>query len=137
MTEFTVKDVTTSKSICPECKMAFPLDDGVRCPEGGPLHCSFVCVNKNVEAKRQLRQFLDQQKKEKPDVFFHPVNKPRHYVSHKSGVECIKVTEHMNFCLGNAMKYIWRADLKGGSEDLKKAIWYLGREIDRRAIGGE
>ena len=61
------------------------------------------------------------------------VNHPPHYTSHPSGVECIQVTEHMNFCLGNAVKYIWRADLKGsGVEDLKKAAWYIEREIKRR-----
>jgi hypothetical protein len=57
---------------------------------------------------------------------------PKHYTSHKSGVECISITEHMTFCLGNAIKYIWRADLKGGNEDLQKAIWYLERELKRR-----
>ena len=58
---------------------------------------------------------------------------PRHYKSHPSGVECITVTEHFNFCLGNAVKYIWRAGLKGDAlEDLEKAKWYLEREIDRR-----
>lgn len=62
-----------------------------------------------------------------------PVNHPPHYTNHPSGVECIQVTEHMNFCLGNAMKYIWRADLKGEIEDLQKAIWYLNREIERRS----
>lgn len=61
------------------------------------------------------------------------VNHPRHYTQHPSGVECIQVTEHMNFCLGNAMKYIWRADLKADAiEDLKKAEWYIRREIARR-----
>ena len=61
------------------------------------------------------------------------VNHPKHYVSHPSGVECIQVTEHMNFCLGNAIKYIWRADLKGKDiQDLEKAVWYLQREIQRR-----
>jgi hypothetical protein len=60
------------------------------------------------------------------------VNHPQHYTSHPSGVECITITEHMNFNLGNAVKYIWRASLKGKEiEDLKKAAWYLGREIDR------
>lgn len=63
---------------------------------------------------------------------FDPVNKPKHYASHPSGVECIQITEHMTFTLGNALKYIWRADLKGGVEDLKKAVWYLQREIARR-----
>lgn len=62
-----------------------------------------------------------------------PVNHPKHYTEHPSGVECIQITEHMNFCLGNAMKYIWRADLKNDAvEDLKKARWYLDREIQRR-----
>ena len=61
------------------------------------------------------------------------VNHPRHYTCHPSGVECIQITEHMGFCLGNAMKYIWRADLKENAvEDLQKAVWYINREIERR-----
>lgn len=60
------------------------------------------------------------------------VNHPPHYNGHPSGVETITVTEHMGFSLGNAMKYIWRADLKGNAiEDLRKARWYLDREIAR------
>ena len=60
------------------------------------------------------------------------VNHPKHYNSHPSGVECIEITEHMNFCLGNAVKYIWRASLKGKEvEDLRKARWYIDREISR------
>ena len=60
------------------------------------------------------------------------VNHPRHYTEHPSGVECIQITEHMSFNLGNAVKYIWRADLKGNQiEDLKKAVWYINREIQR------
>lgn len=67
-----------------------------------------------------------------------PVNHPRHYTAHPSGVECITVTEHMGFCLGNAVKYIWRADEKGNAvEDLKKAAWYVQREIARREAAGE
>lgn len=62
------------------------------------------------------------------------VNHPKHYTVHPSGIECIQITEHMGFCLGNAVKYIWRADLKGNAvEDLKKAIWYIEREIQRRS----
>ena len=62
-----------------------------------------------------------------------PVNKPAHYRQHPSGVECIQITEHMNFNLGNAVKYVWRAGLKSPSaiEDLKKASWYINREIER------
>jgi hypothetical protein len=58
---------------------------------------------------------------------------PPHYTQHPSGVECIQITRHMGFNLGNAIKYIWRADLKGNSiEDLQKAIWYLNDEIEKR-----
>lgn len=61
------------------------------------------------------------------------VDHPRHYTSHPSGVECIDITEHMGFNLGNAVKYIWRADLKNDAiEDLRKAAWYVNREIERR-----
>lgn len=57
---------------------------------------------------------------------------PPHYKSHPSGVECITVTEHMNFNRGNAIKYIWRAGDKGCEiQDLTKASWYINREIDR------
>ena len=61
------------------------------------------------------------------------VNHPVHYNLHPSGVECIEIVEHMGFCLGNAIKYIWRADNKGNAiEDLEKARFYLDREIARR-----
>lgn len=60
------------------------------------------------------------------------VNHPKHYTSHPSGVECIEITEHLNFCIGNAIKYLWRAGLKGEQvEDLRKARWYIDREIAR------
>lgn len=72
---------------------------------------------------------VDEVKASKPDNVQHP----KHYVSHPSGVECITITEHLNFCLGNAIKYIWRSALKGKElEDLKKAVWYIQREISRR-----
>lgn len=65
-----------------------------------------------------------------------PVSNPKHYTGHPSGVECIQVTEHMNFNVGNAVKYLWRAGLKTENpvEDLKKAKWYIEREI--RRVGG-
>ena len=65
---------------------------------------------------------------------FDPVQKPKHYNSHPSGVECITVTRHMNFNRGNAVKYIWRAGEKDPSreiEDLEKAVFYLNDEINR------
>ena len=67
------------------------------------------------------------------------VNHPEHYNSHPSGVECITVTEHMNFNLGNAIKYIWRAGLKSEDPitDLEKAVWYAQREIARLKAGAQ
>jgi hypothetical protein len=68
-----------------------------------------------------------------PEPTSDPVNSPAHYTSHPSGVECICITEHMGFCLGNAIKYIWRADEKGNAlEDLRKAAYYINREIAKR-----
>lgn len=64
------------------------------------------------------------------------VNHPAHYNQHPSGVEAIVVCEHFNFNVGNAIKYAWRAGLKGDTvEDLEKARWYLDREIQRLKKG--
>lgn len=61
------------------------------------------------------------------------VNHPKHYNSHPSGIECIEIIRHHDFNIGNAIKYLWRAGLKGGEEklveDLKKAIFYIQDEI--------
>ena len=71
---------------------------------------------------------------QREETAHHAVNNPKHYTSHPSGIECIQVTEHMGFNLGNALKYIWRCDLKQDSiEDLKKAAWYIDREIAKRS----
>lgn len=67
------------------------------------------------------------------------VNHPEHYTSHPSGVECITITRHYCFDIGNAIKYLWRAGLKQDAdlsnvdkeiEDLKKAIWYINDRIN-------
>jgi hypothetical protein len=55
------------------------------------------------------------------------VNNPKHYNNDPSGVECIDVVEHMDFCLGNAFKYVYRFRDKNGLEDIEKAKWYLKR----------
>ena len=68
------------------------------------------------------------------------IEHPKHYTSHPSGVECITITEHHDFCIGNAIKYLWRAGLKTNENevpinaeirDLKKALWYIKRKIER------
>lgn len=63
-----------------------------------------------------------------------PVNHPEHYTQHPSGVECIHITQHHNFCIGSAIKYLWRQGLKGGApavQDLRKAQWFIEAEIER------
>jgi len=62
------------------------------------------------------------------------VNHPAHYTSDPSGVECIQITRHRNFNIGNAFKYLWRAGLKNEDtviQDLRKAIFYIEDEIKR------
>jgi len=60
------------------------------------------------------------------------VHNPSHYTSHPSGVECIDIVKHMNFPLGSAMKYIWRAGLKDDRIlDLRKAKEYIDIELKR------
>lgn len=99
---------------CHLCCKEFLGSDDSPCP---------ACWNDSTLARARMEDILDQR--------VDPVNHPQHYLKHPSGVECIQVTEHMNFCLGNAIKYIWRHADKGGVEDLKKAKWYIEREIAR------
>jgi uncharacterized protein DUF3310 len=76
-----------------------------------------------------------------------PVHAPSHYTSSPakcSGcgktIECIDVTRHHGFNIGNVIKYLWREGLKGAAlglksssiEDLEKAAWYLQDEIAKR-----
>ena len=67
------------------------------------------------------------------------VNHPKHYNSHPSGIECITITRHYCFDIGNAIKYLWRAGLKHDAdkserakeiEDLQKAVWYINDRIE-------
>lgn len=66
------------------------------------------------------------------------VDHPSHYTQHPSGIECIEITRHYCFSIGNAIKYLWRAGLKKDAsmddkmkeiEDLRKAIWYINDRI--------
>jgi len=68
---------------------------------------------------------------------FDAVEKPRHYNAHASGVQTIEITAPMGFCLGNAVKYLWRCDEKGAAlEDLRKSAWYVRHELNRRVEVG-
>jgi len=76
-----------------------------------------------------------------------PVHHPLHYTSSPAAcsgcgktIECIDVTRHHGFNIGNVIKYLWREGLKGAAlglksssiEDLEKAAWYLQDEIAKR-----
>lgn len=74
------------------------------------------------------------------------VNHPSHYTSHPSGIECIEITRHYCFSIGNAIKYLWRAGLKKEMgledkekeiEDLRKAIWYINDRIKQLSHGNQ
>ena len=76
--------------------------------------------------------------------FSDNVNHPSHYTSHPSRVECIEITIHYCFAIGNAIKYLWRAGLKKDAgledkekeiEDLRKAKWYIDDRI--KQLGGK
>ncbi len=107
----------------------------------GPAMCSSEIPDKEndyqfyIEATQQHQWFPEYAIFKMPEnqAKHDPVNHPSHYTSHPSGVECIAITQHMNFCLGNAIKYIWRAGMKSDNavEDLQKAIFYLNTEIER------
>jgi hypothetical protein len=67
-----------------------------------------------------------------PVVTGSAVDHPRHYNSHKSGIEAIEVIEYLTGNMFNTVKYIWRANHKGKPvEDIEKALWYAKREAGR------
>jgi hypothetical protein len=92
-------------------------------------------------AEQQARQRVveshdNKHQRAEGEIVIDNVNHPSHYTSDKSGVECIEITRHRNFNIGNAIKYLWRAGLKDSGvsvkhiEDLHKAIFYITREIE-------
>lgn len=61
------------------------------------------------------------------------VDHPTHYTNRNIGYECIDITQYQTFCVGNAIKYLWRYNSKGKpAEDLSKARWYAHRASTRR-----
>lgn len=66
------------------------------------------------------------------------VNHPSHYTS--GGIECIDALESATtglqgieaVCTANAIKYLWRWKRKNGTEDLKKAKWYIDKLISKQ-----
>lgn len=88
--------------------------------------CVFTPQDLEEEARRARDALL-------PKSAYDRVNHPQHYGGGENPYEAIKVIEawELGFCLGNAVKYICRYRGKAGVEDLKKAAWYLNREIAR------
>lgn len=95
-----------------------------------------ITIKKYIELVPTQRCFTEVVDVAKIDM----VNEPPHYKNDKSGIECIEITRHRNFNIGNAIKYLWRSGLKQDSdkstktkeiEDLNKAIWYINDEIKR------
>lgn len=89
--------------------------------------------SKKIEEAAKEREKLASQPVEDDNV-----NHPKHYMSHPSGVECIEITRHYCFAIGNAIKYLWRAGLKSEQgmedtakeiQDLEKAVWYINDRI--------
>lgn len=101
---------------------------------------------KSSDSSAEEASFLERNAKRLNQIPFVPVgeeidnvNHPPHYNKSDARcacgkpIECIEVTRHLNFNIGNAMKYLWRVDLKGAEiEDLKKAAWYINDEIAKR-----
>lgn len=93
-----------------------------------------------MEEQKQIPPYMDYDVRPLEDS----VNHPKHYTSHPSGIECIEITRHYCFSIGNAIKYLWRAGLKKEMgledvekeiEDLNKAIWYINDRIKQLTNG--
>ncbi len=104
------------------------------CKEAADSAAGWQCTATTLKTdSKEFQDSIDQYYKEKARED-REIDRPFHYTNHPSGIECIQITEHMNFCLGNALKYIWRAGIKAGQpreKDLRKALWYINRELER------
>ena len=132
---------TTSSSVNIQMIMGFAsIDYG---PDGPSVNLDidrrlFATVQEALDSvANEITEYGISVHKECQEDWNAAVDHPKHYNAHPSGVECITVVESMGFNLGNAIKYIWRADEKRNViEDLKKAAWYVNREIERRQNHG-
>jgi hypothetical protein len=112
----------------------YPSVEGIAVLKGGQR---MIEVNDRGEPAWWAMEWSDGRKVTYLEAEADPVNHPAHYTAYK-GIEVITLTEQMNFNRGNAVKYIARAGLKDPAtelEDLKKARWYVEREINRLESG--
>lgn len=109
----------------------------VHCDEFGEIVQKPISFIPRINSKNEIERFIENQKEKQFSEMgqkHDPVNNPTHYTSDPSGIECIQITRHRNFNIGNAIKYLWRAGLKDGNsdiQDLQKAVWYIEDEIKR------
>ena len=93
------------------------------------------CWKNTISTTQALSQNIVWQRHTQPEelpFIDDEVNQPSHYTSHPSGIECIEITRHHDFAIGNAIKYLWRAGLKNSDnevQDLEKAVWYIQDKI--------
>ena len=95
--------------------------------------------NKTERVGNHKHQSNDVQQRKRHDM----VNSPSHYNYGK--IEIIDIVEQVTaayptniaFSIGNALKYICRSPFKNGVEDLKKAVWYLNRCIEKWDVNKE
>ena len=119
-------------------KLSIPLQDNT----GKILH-KYVALMNIIPIKEKIQQYTgtteyNEIQEGMANKTNDMVNHPKHYTSHPSGVECIEITRHYCFSIGNAIKYLWRAGLKAEQgmqdrqkeiQDLEKAIWYINDRI--------
>lgn len=143
-----MKCILTPVYRCTNCKQVYSKEETVECTCKNPAYAEVIIQGKyffiiqdkhyppitikDVQEcnKKSFEEYFNKVNEEL-DKQRDTVNHPPHYTQHPSGIECIQITRYMNFNLGNVIKYIWRAESKGGLEDLKKARWYLDNEIER------
>lgn len=127
------RETAWDSSLCKKCEhcnvgIAWCESLQIRVRWPGRIECDGFSPKTDRDAQSKQEAEVTEKKTEN-----EAVDHPRHYNTHPSGVECIQVAEHFGFNLGNVVKYIWRAEEKGAPlEDLKKAQWYLRREIEKR-----
>ena len=138
---FIEKSIQKNKQYCACACHAGNMCEGCDCETYIRQYASKIS---RQQQRKQLEELIDRNiktfDKNPPDVDM--VNNPPHYNNSKAKcplcahrIECITITRHMNFNIGNAIKYLWRFSDKNGIEDLKKARWYLDDYI--RMVEGE
>lgn len=98
--------------------------------ESDPIGEAARQLSTGANAIRQGRRSITYTKENAPA--HDPVNAPAHYTAYSIAAIDVIDSWNLNFRLGSVIKYVSREKFKGGLEDLRKAMWYLNREIELR-----